>query len=335
MHPQTNQKPGTEILKMKFNKILYVAESELAQDHAVTRTLALAKTGHAHVTFMDVVTEQPSSVGLFPSGISVKDFLAWKAHEKQVHLETLLKNHATDENIDIKIVTGRKKYLEAIKAVLDHDYDLVIKPVEDPDWVDRLFGSEDMHLLRKCPCPVWLIKESEGETYNNIFAAIDFDVDELDDSPGVLSQQIMRFALNIAVSDNAKLHFVHAWDAPEAKYIRGMASNPEEAEKQVIDGARSRHRSVAQTMMQALKKEVGAEIYEGVSPTLHLPQGEAHTEIPKLAKSYEADLVVMGTVARTGIPGLIIGNTAEAIVDQLNCSLVALKPTDFVSPLEG
>jgi len=37
----------------------------------------------------------------------------------------------------------------------------------------------------------------------------------------------------------------------------------------------------------------------------------------------------MGTIARTGISGLIIGNTAEAILNQLECSVHAIKPPGF------
>jgi nucleotide-binding universal stress UspA family protein len=63
-------------------------------------------------------------------------------------------------------------------------------------------------------------------------------------------------------------------------------------------------------------------------------RGEAKKVIPKLVGKLKADLVVMGTVARTGIPGFIIGNTAEAILNQLQCSVLAIKPSGFVSPVK-
>jgi nucleotide-binding universal stress UspA family protein len=47
----------------------------------------------------------------------------------------------------------------------------------------------------------------------------------------------------------------------------------------------------------------------------------------------QADIVVMGTVARTGISGLIIGNTAETILNQLTCSVLAVKPSGFKTPV--
>jgi nucleotide-binding universal stress UspA family protein len=46
------------------------------------------------------------------------------------------------------------------------------------------------------------------------------------------------------------------------------------------------------------------------------------------------DLVVMGTVARSGIRGLVMGNTAERVLQRLRGSVLAVKPPGFVSPVE-
>jgi nucleotide-binding universal stress UspA family protein len=57
--------------------------------------------------------------------------------------------------------------------------------------------------------------------------------------------------------------------------------------------------------------------------------------IPALVRELEADLLVIGTVARTGVPGLIIGNTAEDVFNSVRVPLVAVKPPGYVSPLAG
>ena len=41
----------------------------------------------------------------------------------------------------------------------------------------------------------------------------------------------------------------------------------------------------------------------------------------------------MGTVARGGLPGILIGNTAERLLHSVPCSLLAVKPDDFICPL--
>ena len=55
--------------------------------------------------------------------------------------------------------------------------------------------------------------------------------------------------------------------------------------------------------------------------------------IAEFAKAHHVELIVMGTVARTGIPGLLIGNTAETILQRVDCSVLAVKPDGFVSPV--
>jgi nucleotide-binding universal stress UspA family protein len=65
---------------------------------------------------------------------------------------------------------------------------------------------------------------------------------------------------------------------------------------------------------------------------VHLLHGEPGELIPKFVHERDADLVVMGTVGRSGVAGLLTGNTAEQILTRLECSVLAIKPKGFVSP---
>jgi nucleotide-binding universal stress UspA family protein len=86
-------------------------------------------------------------------------------------------------------------------------------------------------------------------------------------------------------------------------------------------------------LLEALKLNIGAELFEYLSPQTQLVQGTPSHQLPKLAEEINADLVIMGTVARSGIAGILIGNTAENVLSQLQCSVLAIKPRDFVSPV--
>ena len=66
---------------------------------------------------------------------------------------------------------------------------------------------------------------------------------------------------------------------------------------------------------------------------IHFIKGTPGEAIPRFAKRRRMDLVVMGTVARSGLDGFLIGNTAEKVVSKLDCSLLAVKPNDFVCPV--
>jgi nucleotide-binding universal stress UspA family protein len=62
-------------------------------------------------------------------------------------------------------------------------------------------------------------------------------------------------------------------------------------------------------------------------------RGAPEEVIPEFIVSHGIDLTVIGTVARSGIAGLLIGNTAERILRRLPCSVLAVKPDGFVSPV--
>ncbi len=67
---------------------------------------------------------------------------------------------------------------------------------------------------------------------------------------------------------------------------------------------------------------------------VHLVKGPARALIPAVAGREQIDLLVMGTVCRTGVPGFLIGNTAESVLQQVDCSVLAVKPEGFVTPVK-
>ncbi|MDY6981151.1 MAG: universal stress protein, partial [Pseudomonadota bacterium] len=308
----------------RFKNILYVFEQFIVQDSIIARGVSLAQNNQARLTIIDVIPEQTAGIGMPPGGPISVDLTAAMIAQRRQMLESLVASYTTQLDFSIEILVGIK-FLEVIRAVQRNDYDLVIKPAENPDWIERLFGCDDMHLLRKCPCPVWLMKPKEKSNYECIVAAVDFDTVETKSDEQALNQLILGLASSLALSDFAQLHLVHGWDAPEAGFVSLWADNPKAAEMNMIEATRAQHKASMDTLTRMLSEQIGAEAYKYLTPRVHLPMGSAQKAIPALVKELKADLVVMGTVARTGIPGFIIGNTAEAILDQLQCSVLAIK----------
>ena len=70
-----------------------------------------------------------------------------------------------------------------------------------------------------------------------------------------------------------------------------------------------------------------------LKPHLHLIEGDPVERIPDLVMEQGIDLLVMGTVCRTGLAGFFIGNTAEKVLSEVNCSVLTVKPKGFVTPV--
>ena len=65
----------------------------------------------------------------------------------------------------------------------------------------------------------------------------------------------------------------------------------------------------------------------------HIDEGLPEDIIPQYAEKLDAELVVLGTVGRQGISAALIGNTAEHVIDKLDCDVLAIKPEGFVCPI--
>ena len=305
---------------IEFKNILYVAEEASDQVSAIERAVAIAENNRSRLTILDVIPPVAESY-----------FAETLIYSKQ-KLQSLLQPYLNRVPIEIEISTGTV-FLEVIRSVLRNEYDLVIKAAENPDFMQRLFGSVDMHLLRKCPCPVWLMKLPEKSKYDCVVAPVDFDPLQIAASEQAFNNEILDRASVLALTDGASLHLVHAWEAfaERAMLAHGAISN-ENVTAHVQKQASMRQKALY-GLGEMLRSRIGTDSYDKLSLNFHLVKGPAKKVIAPFAAELRADLVVMGTVARTGISGLIIGNTAEAILNQLDCSVLAIKPAGFKSPV--
>jgi universal stress protein E len=83
------------------------------------------------------------------------------------------------------------------------------------------------------------------------------------------------------------------------------------------------------TAMKALRQRHHIE-----ETRTHVQEGLPEDVIPNIARELDAELVILGTTGRTGLSAVFIGNTAEHMIDQLDCDLLAIKPDGYISPLD-
>jgi nucleotide-binding universal stress UspA family protein len=303
----------------RFQNILYVTEEAVDQGQALEHVVSFATRSRSKLTVLDVTQ---------PVVETREEAVAYR----MATLENLTSPFRDRLSVHTDVRTGTT-FLEVIRAVLRIGHDLVVKPAENPAFLQRVFGSTDMHLLRKCPCPVWMMKPGETRGYNCILAAVDFD--PLNQQPSeALNLQILEHAVSLALTDSASLHLIHAWEPLAERTLRMRGGIPAEGIARHVSKERALHRAGLNMLSRAIRDRIGMNVYDRLTVRVHLPKGPAKTMIPTLAMGLSANLVVMGTVARTGIPGLIIGNTAEAILNQLTCSVLAVKPPGFTTPVK-
>lgn len=320
----------------RFKSILCVLEHGKAGQRALERAVALAENNQATLTVVDVIPPM-SGIGMPVGGPDLRDIQAALVSEHEARLESLVGPYIQRLEIRRRVLLGTS-FLEVIREVLRNGHDLVLKCPESPDWLDRLLSGDDMHLLRKCPCPVWLVKPEAKESFQRILAAVDVDdsypPEELD-TRHALNDLILEIAGALAVSEFGELHIVHAWEAiGEGAMRRGaFVSQPEDEVDAYVKQVRRHHAQRLDELMHQTGAHLGSDVMDYLRPQLHLLKGPARKEIPALAERLQVDCIVMGTVARTGVRGLLMGNTAETILEQIHCSVLAIKPPGFETPV--
>lgn len=317
----------------RFQNIVFV-KSARNDERAFARAVALAKQNHTGLTLVKVIEDIRESVFGVPGemlGELEREILT----SCKESLEHLVEPHRKSVQIEIRILEGIP-FIAITRDVLRNQRDLIIKSADDDFGpMARLFGSADMHLLRKCPCPIWLMKPDQPEKISRIVAAVDLDEFDDEEKNTTLNKQILELAISLAHREGAELHVVHAWQAIAETALKGMRSNmTEKGVSGYVSDIKASHEHRFYDLMRQARDWVGKATFDSVAPFPHIIKGPAQKVVTELAGRHAADLLVMGTVGRTGIPGFIIGNTAETILGGIDCSVLAVKPAGFVSPVE-
>jgi len=321
----------------RFSNILLVVDERTDYSAALKRGTTLARKNQARLTVCAIVDTVPSEVRIGAIRITQRQVLDVATASKREWLEDTVNSVPTDGvSVDKKVLIG-KPFIEIIRQVLRNDHDLIIKCADaDSALREILFSSTDKHLMRKCPCPVWIVKPTERQKYLRILAAVDQDPEQ--PAKDTLNRQILEISTSMALAEYSEAHIVHAWEVFGESLLTSHKWNFSEAEYEAMLGEEATGR---RRWLKNLVKNYGTSTdtnNAGVPDIhFHVIQGPAQFVVSDLARELSADLVVMGTVARTGIDGFFMGNTAESILGQLDCSVLTIKPPGFTSPvtLEG
>lgn len=296
----------------RFKNILAVYGDAIGADDVFTQAVELARANQARLTLIDVLSERNATPG--------------SLEERRKRLNRLIPaiNAEGVSSVSVDVLIGTP-FLEIVRRVLAAGHDMVITSADGGMSLRNVyFGSTATHLMRKCPCPVWVVKPGQSGRYNSILACI--DPKSPDSGDNELDKKILELSTSLAKANNADLHIVHAWDV-EGKDRDTLASEIRDATRELIlRKHEAQHREKVHGMLASYE-------HAGTPHRLHMPRGMPERAIVDLVDEQNVDLIVMGTLSRTGIPGLIIGNAAETVLSVVQCGVLTVKPEGFVTPV--
>lgn len=307
----------------EFKSILAISDQDVLDGAVVDRATTLAGQCQARLTVAAIVEPLPREFVhlanlMLPEG--AEEFVRREREDELVHAVGPLRNGGRE--VEIRVLIG-EPVAEIGHEVLRSGHDLVV--LGDPSRYgirERLFGTPAVQLIRKCPCAVWLVKGEWHQRCRRILAAV--DPDPMDDQRHALNTRIMDVAVSLAEAEKSEIHVVHVWTAVEEnlRMDRGGAAG-DEADTYVLEGWGA-HRK----RLDALLK---SRPLEDLQHRVHLVRGQPASEISRVARHRDVDLVVVGRPCRRGIARVFGGDTAERILPQVDCPVLIVKPEDVLS----
>lgn len=234
-------------------------------------------------------------------------------------------------DVGVKVYLGEPTRA-LVNAVVDGKFDLLVKA--SLDGQSRLSGGHDQRLLRHCPCPVAILHPHSDERSRIVMAAVEMNPDDPNDNS--INDVIMDAATHTAIGYFRHLVVVHAWHLHgESMLNYGLAQLPSDKLEHWRTDERKRHQAWLQAYVQDYVGRLGPEAGRYLKPEVRLVNGIPTQALQQQVETEKPELLVLGSVARTGIQGLLIGNTAEGLVRTVDCSTLTVKPLGFASPLAG
>jgi nucleotide-binding universal stress UspA family protein len=296
----------------RFTRFLVsAAESD---NSAVTYAARLAAASGASVTITNAMEPLPAAVGQhLPQGWDVPQLVrtwneglvkraAARARRSGVNAETLLLDGPAGDALVGEVERG--------------GYDLLVVTAPRNGIVNSTHSTA-ARLVRECPCPVLFVRASRQRRSPRILVGVDVHVLR-DRKVDILTERLLESALWFAQQLGGDVQVLHAWQSYGDGPMRWAG---------VPSTAIARYHAAA-------KKEAYKELEKAVAPfsdriapsDLHVTMGDPRKVIPPFAKDKRIDLLVIGTVARSGIAGRVLGNTAEVLLARLPCSMLVMRP---------
>ncbi len=306
---QTTSSSSPRKTKAQLARVLIASDSLTGMDIALGKAAKIEHYTGADLVLAEVIYD---TVEEEPSAVLADDQKAmliegFKAAERNGLEQLVAPYREKVASIDHQVIWN-KDTTRGIVDQLDH-FDLLIKPVSrHTALLDRLHAPLDWSVMRSASCPVLISKQDWSDT-SVLVAALDAaDTDHAD-----LNRQILMVADDLARILGAELHVVCAYPSLGQK----------SGELQVAmdyDGIKADMRNSRDELVQEMIAELDMTVTQ-----IHLLEGKPGHTIPEKANELGAAITVLGSAARRGLSQLIIGNTAERIIQAIEGDVVTVR----------
>lgn len=300
-----------------FRSILVDIDATDRAQPALERATRIARESGARLTIVDVMGVPAYARQYLPPSLEEEI-----GSRRRGNLGRLAEN-ITDVPVQTRLLQGRGG-TALVDEVLASGHDLVVReaardlvaPRREPS------GAVNMELLRRCPCSVLLVGHGGAAAQPRIAAAVNPSTED-GEADQAMNARIAEMASLMAELEGGSVTLLHAWEVFAEGMVRGLGSPDGYAEYTAAALRR------AEDDFRRFTRSLGGRLS---AVPAELRRGEPEDVIPEFVVAEGIDLLVMGSVARRGISGFFIGNTAERVLPRIPCSVLVVKPGESGSP---
>ncbi|MBF8161868.1 universal stress protein [Ectopseudomonas hydrolytica] len=298
---------------MKLERLLVVIDAEHDRQPALQRAAELAGRTGAKLHLLQVEYHPSLEGGLLDSHLlaRARDAMREERHAELSARVADLREAGLD--IEVEVRWGKRRHEEVLARIAVLQPDVVFKSTHPSSALRRLLLSDTgWQLIRRCPVPLWLVHEGPWRG-QRLCAAL--DPLHSADKPAALDHQLIGVSLELQRQLGLQPHYLHSL-APLPRSLLFDAEVAQEYDDYVAQCARE-HRDAFDKLIAQ---------YPIAPAQTHLLEGFAEEVIPRFVQEQAIDLLLMGAIARGHLDSLLIGHTAERVLERIECDLLVIKP---------
>lgn len=296
-------------MKGPFTHLLYATDfsnnARLAGDEAVR----LARRWGARLTVVFVNTDLPLKRRWrkLPNAVEIEEALRASGLKKLEDLTAPMQD-ASGMNLRFAALEGKEAAETILSFITEQGCDFLVIGSHGTTAMDLFsVGSVAIQLIRHSTVPVLTVRPDLEEGFQRILAPVDFS--EASKASLALAAMMLRQA------DDAALHVLHSFEPLGIASLSLVSSGQEEDYRhQIVD-----------TEREALEEFIEGAALKGIDPVVEVLCRAPDQAILEYAEAHDIDLICMGTVGRSGLSAMFVGNTAERILRGTTCSMLTTR----------
>ncbi|MDQ0317482.1 universal stress protein [Amorphus orientalis] len=312
----------------RFKNILVICDGTRLDRDVIDRAKPLAVENGAAVTLVDVVATAPGELArLFAAlpGDHAHELEEQIIATHRARLQGLAQPLVAAGISTAEVVRQGTPFIEIIGHALHFGCDFILRSGSGPRNGERALDGLDMHLIRKSPVPFLLWRGQTGAGLKRVLAVV--DPNDSDPHRNAMAHDVMKLATSFAAHDAAALDVLDVWHVPEEQVLRHQLEADLKADADwLIERVES---SVSRDLDLLVARYAGV----GAQIQTHQAKGSRQAIVPEHVARHGIDLVVMGSLSRPDVPGYLVDEDVEMILNRVDCSVLTVKPAGFDTPV--